>query len=462
MHPPNGVSPHNLFFMDRTIHVILKPLRRFAIQKTNASLLLFMATVIAMILANSPWEGTYHQLLSFPINLQAWTFNFFSHQGEPMSMLAFVNDALMAVFFFVIGLEIKQEILIGELCSVRKALLPVIAACGGMIVPVLFYILVCSSGPEARGAAIPMATDIAFALAVLGLLGKRVPLSMRIFLTALAVVDDIGGIIIIALFYSGEIASVPLLISIAILALLYVGGKLGIHNSLFYYVAGFIVWLLFLESGVHPTIAGVLVAFTVPARPVVKLDDFTCDMTGYLDMLDYTEVKQSKQAAVLTPTQIQVLNNIHSLADKTISPLQSIADKLHPLVNYLILPLFAFVNAGVTFGNIQPQTLLNVPLAVLAGLFVGKTVGIFSFSYLFVKSGIVSMPTGMSKRTLLGVSMLGGIGFTVALFIANLSFGSDTPVGIDLLNQAKLGVFSGSFISGLCGYLLLKKMLPKE
>ncbi|WP_099465520.1 MULTISPECIES: Na+/H+ antiporter NhaA [Parabacteroides] len=448
--------------MDRTIHVILKPLRRFAIQKTNASLLLFMATVIAMILANSPWEGTYHQLLSFPINLQAWTFNFFSHQGEPMSMLAFVNDALMAVFFFVIGLEIKQEILIGELCSVRKALLPVIAACGGMIVPVLFYILVCSSGPEARGAAIPMATDIAFALAVLGLLGKRVPLSMRIFLTALAVVDDIGGIIIIALFYSGEIASVPLLISIAILALLYVGGKLGIHNSLFYYVAGFIVWLLFLESGVHPTIAGVLVAFTVPARPVVKLDDFTCDMTGYLDMLDYTEVKQSKQAAVLTPTQIQVLNNIHSLADKTISPLQSIADKLHPLVNYLILPLFAFVNAGVTFGNIQPQTLLNVPLAVLAGLFVGKTVGIFSFSYLFVKSGIVSMPTGMSKRTLLGVSMLGGIGFTVALFIANLSFGSDTPVGIDLLNQAKLGVFSGSFISGLCGYLLLKKMLPKE
>ncbi len=462
MHPPNGVSPHNLFFMDRTIHVILKPLRRFAIQKTNASLLLFMATVIAMILANSPWEGTYHQLLSFPINLQAWTFNFFSHQGEPMSMLAFVNDALMAVFFFVIGLEIKQEILIGELCSVRKALLPVIAACGGMIVPVLFYILVCSSGPEARGAAIPMATDIAFALAVLGLLGKRVPLSMRIFLTALAVVDDIGGIIIIALFYSGEIASVPLLISIAILALLYVGGKLGIHNSLFYYVAGFIVWLLFLESGVHPTIAGVLVAFTVPARPVVKLDDFTCEMTGYLDMLDYTEVKQSKQAAVLTPTQIQVLNNIHSLADKTISPLQSIADKLHPLVNYLILPLFAFVNAGVTFGNIQPQTLLNVPLAVLAGLFVGKTVGIFSFSYLFVKSGIVSMPTGMSKRTLLGVSMLGGIGFTVALFIANLSFGSDTPAGIDLLNQAKLGVFSGSFISGLCGYLLLKKMLPKE
>ena len=320
--------------MDRTINVILKPLRRFAIQKPNASLLLFAATIIAMVLANSPWAHKYHLLLAFPIDLQAGQFNFFAHHGETMSMLAFVNDALMAVFFFVIGLEIKQEVLIGELSSVRKALLPIIAACGGMIVPVLFYMLVCNTPPEVNGAAIPMATDIAFALAVLGLLGKRVPLSMRIFLTALAVVDDIGGIIIIALFYSGHIAFEPLLISLIVLALLYVGGKFRVHNRLFFYIGGFIVWLLFLESGIHPTIAGVLIAFTVPARPVVKLDDFTCDMTGYLNMLDYTEVRQSRKAEVLTPTQIQVLNNIHTLADKTISPLQTIADKLHPLVNY--------------------------------------------------------------------------------------------------------------------------------
>lgn len=448
--------------MDRTIHVILKPLRRFAIQKPNASLLLFAATIIAMVLANSPWADRYHQLLAFPIDLQAGQFNFFAHHGETMSMLAFVNDALMAVFFFVIGLEIKQEVLIGELSSVRKALLPIIAACGGMIVPVLFYMLVCNTPPEVNGAAIPMATDIAFALAVLGLLGKRVPLSMRIFLTALAVVDDIGGIIIIALFYSGHIAFQPLLISLVILALLYVGGKVRIHNRFFYYIGGFIVWLLFLESGIHPTIAGVLIAFTVPARPVVKLDDFTCDMTGYLNMLDYTEVRQSRKAEVLTPTQIQVLNNIHTLADKTISPLQTIADKLHPLVNYVILPLFAFVNAGVTFGDIQPQTLVNVPLAVFVGLFVGKTLGIFSFSYLFACTPFASMPTGMSKRNLFGVSMLGGIGFTVALFIANLSFDANSAAGADFLNQAKLGVFTGSFISGLCGYLVLKWVLPKE
>lgn len=447
--------------MDRTINVILKPLRRFATQKSSASFLLFMATILAMILANSPWAYAYHHILSYPIDLQIGKFNLFSHHGEPMSMLAFVNDALMAVFFFVIGLEIKQEVLIGELSSVRKAILPVIAACGGMIVPVLFFLLVCNTGPEARGAAIPMATDIAFALAVLGLLGKRVPLSMRIFLTALAVVDDIGGIIIIALFYSGHIAYQPLLISLALLALLYAGGKMRVNNNLFYYIVGFFVWILFLESGIHPTIAGVLVAFTVPARPKINLNDFTCDMTGYLNMLDYTEVRQSKKAAVLTPTQIQVLNNIHSLADRTISPLQSIADKLHPMVNYLILPLFAFVNAGVTFGDIQPASLVNVPLAVFLGLFVGKTLGIFSFTYFFARTSLASMPAGMTRWNLFGVSMLGGIGFTVALFIANLSFNTTDAVGMDLLNQAKLGVFTGSFVSGLCGYLLLKKVLPK-
>lgn len=447
--------------MDNTINVILKPLRRFATQKSSASLLLFMATILAMVLANSPWSDAYHHILSHPIELHIGRFNLFSHDGETMPMLAFVNDALMAIFFFVIGLEIKQEVLIGELSSVRKALLPVIAACGGMIVPVICYALVCNTAPEVKGAAIPMATDIAFALAVLGLLGKRVPLSMRIFLTALAVVDDIGGIIIIALFYSSHIAVEPLLISLLLLVVLYLGGRMRVNNSIFYYIVGFFVWMLFLESGIHPTIAGVLVAFTVPARPKINLNDFTCDMTGYLNMLDYTEVRQSKKASVLTPTQIQVLNNIHLVANNTISPLQSIADKLHPLVNYLILPLFAFVNAGVTFGDIQPASLVNVPLAVFVGLFIGKTVGIFSFTYFFVRTRLASMPAGMTRLNLFGVSMLGGIGFTVALFIANLSFTGLDAAGIDLLNQAKLGVFTGSFVSGMCGYFLLKKVLPK-
>lgn len=447
--------------MEKTFHVILKPLRRFAVQKPNASLLLFVATILAMLLANSPFADKYQQFLLHPIELQAGNFSFFAHHGEPMTLLAFVNDALMAVFFFTIGLEIKQEVLIGELCSFRKALLPIIAACGGMVIPVLFYLLVCPSGSAASGAAIPMATDIAFALAVLGLLGNKVPLSLRIFLTALAVVDDIGGIIIIALFYSGEIAFQPLLISLVLLLVLYLGGKMKIYNRLFYYVLGFCVWMLFLESGIHPTIAGVLVAFTVPARPKLHLDCFRRDMGEYLEMLDASEAKCSNKATVLNSRQIHVLNNIHTLANHTISPLQTITDKLHPFVSYVILPLFAFVNAGVTFGDINPASIINVPLAVFLGLVVGKTLGIFSFSYISIKSGLISMPKGMNIKNLFAVSALGGIGFTVALFIANLSFDATTPEGLDLLNQAKLGVFSGSFASGLIGYFALRKYLTK-
>ena len=448
--------------MQKHLQVILKPLGRFAIQKPNASVLLFLATIIAMVLANSPLQENYHQFLKFPIKLNVGDFSFFTHHGEPMSMLAFVNDALMAVFFFTIGLEIKQEVLVGELRSFRKALLPIVAACGGMIVPVLFYVLVCPEGAAARGAAIPMATDIAFALAVLGLLGKRVPLSMRIFLTALAVVDDIGGIIIIALFYSGHVAFQPLLFSLVLLAVLYIGGKMKIYNQLFYYALGFCVWMLFLESGIHPTIAGVLVAFTVPARPKIQLEHFSEDMHAYLDMLDASEVKSGPRATVLTPHQIQVLHNVHVRTSHAVSPLQTIAHRLHPWVNNLILPLFAFVNAGVTFGDIQPESLLHIPMAVVLGLVLGKSLGIFSFSYAFIRTGLIQMPTGATMRRLFAVSMLGGIGFSVALFIANLSFDSTTPAGSDLLNQAKLGVFAGSLLAGVTGYFLLRWVLPKE
>lgn len=445
--------------MNRTIQVILRPLQHLASQKPNASILLFMATLLAMLLANSTLADAYHNILAYPVDLGR--FNPFMHHGEPMSMLAFVNDALMAVFFFLIGLEIKQEILIGELSSFKKAFLPIVAACGGMIVPVLVYYCVCSSAPGVRGVAIPMATDIAFALAVLGLLGKRVPLSMRIFLTALAVVDDIGGIIVIALFYSGSIAYQSLLLSLFLLAILYIGGKMRVDNMYFYYIIGFFVWMLFLEAGIHPTIAGVLVAFTVPARPVVKLDEFTQDMKGYLELLNIDKACESKLATILSSRQIQALNNIQILADKTVSPLQRMADSLHPFVNYVVLPLFAFVNAGVTFGDIQIASLPGVPLAVFLGLLVGKSLGIFSFTWLFVRLRLASMPTGATYKQLFGVAILGGIGFTVALFIANLSFAGMSEGGIDLLNQAKLGVFAGSFISGLCGYLFLRRVLPK-
>lgn len=438
----------------------IKSLSRFVTQKPNASLLLFIATVAAVVLANSPLAEPYGRFLEYPINLRFGDFLFFPHHGEPMPMIDFVNDALMAVFFFVVGMEIKQEILVGELSSVRKALLPVIAACGGMVVPVLVYLAVCHTGPAAHGAAIPMATDIAFALAALGLLGKRVPISLRVFLTALAVVDDIGGIIVIAIFYSSHIAVTPLLISAGLLAALYLGGRMNLHNVLFYYIGGFFVWLMFIESGIHPSIAGVLVAFTVPARPIVKLDAFAKEMREDLSLLDFSQVKHARRASVLSPAQVLILNNIHELGSKTISPLQRIVEKLNPMVNYLILPLFAFVNAGIRFEGIEPSTLAGIPLAIFLGLFVGKTVGIFLFSYLAAKARIVSISPDITKSSLFGVAILGGIGFTVSLFIANLSFAVLPDIGAALLNEAKLGIFVGSLISGFVGYWFLKRHLP--
>lgn len=440
----------------------IKPLPRFAIRKPNAGLLLFSATIAAIILANTPLGIYYERFLSSPISLQIGSLMIFSHHGEPMSLLTFVNDALMALFFFSVGLEIKQEILAGELSSVRKALLPVIAAIGGMIVPVLIFLIICHEQPAIKGAAIPMATDIAFALAVLGALGKRVPMSLKIFLTTFAVVDDIGGIIVIALFYSKHIFVTPLLISFLILGGLYIGSRVSINAKTFYYLGGFLVWMFFLESGIHPTIAGVLVAFTVPARSGMKLNEFEKEMKGNLELLDFSQDRHSGNVSVLNAGQIHILNNIHKLAYKTVCPLQQIIDQLHSMVNYLILPLFAFVNAGIRMERFDFSSLMHIPLAIVLGLFVGKTIGIYLFSYLFAKTGLISIPAGINKNSLLGVSMLGGIGFTVSLFIANLSFVSIPEIGATLLNNSKLGIFIGSFVSGVCGYIYLKRILPKE
>ena len=419
----------------------IRSLSRFVTQKPNASLLLFLTTIAAVVLANSPLVDAYNSCLEYPLDFRFDNFIFFPHHGQPMSLTTFVNDAFMAIFFFVVGMEIKQELLVGELSSARKALLPVIAACGGMIVPVLVYLSVCHSGPAAHGAAIPMATDIAFALAV---------------------VDDIGGIIVIAIFYSGHVAATPLLIALGVLVFLTVGGRLGIQHALFFYTGFFVVWYLFTQAGIHPTIAGVLVAFTVPARPKVKLDSFADNMRDHLASLDFTQARHAGKSTVLSPGQVLVLTNIHRLAAHTVSPLQSLVERLNPVVNYLILPLFAFVNAGVQFGGFDLSALAGIPLAIFLGLFVGKTIGIFTFSYLAAKARIVSISPEITKRALFGVSILGGIGFTVSLFIANLSFAAVPDIGDELLNEAKLGIFVGSLVSGIVGYFFLKHQLPER
>lgn len=433
------------------------PIRHFIRYKINSGALLLFVAVIAMIIANSPLKEHYNAWFAQEVVLQFGNFSLFHSHGSNMTFLAFINDALMAVFFFSVGLEIKRELLVGELSSPRKALLPVIAACGGMIIPILLFWSVSPEGPALKGAAIPMATDIAFSLGVLSLFGKRVPLSLKIFLTAFAVVDDIGGIIVIGLFYSGHLVTEYLLWSLLFIAILYLAGHLGISSKLFYIFFGIVIWYLFLNSGVHPTIAGVIVAFTVPARPRIYLPDYLSDIRQSLDRLSDRIIPRH---SILSNADLSVLKHIESISDKTISPLQSLDDNLQPLVNFVVMPLFAFANASVSFSGLTLSSLEGVTITVFFSLVVGKLIGIFTFTWLSIKSGLLVMPERMNTRNLFGISLLGGIGFTVSLFIANLSYANVPEEGVLLLNQAKLGIISGSVIAGICGYFVLRKVLP--
>lgn len=435
--------------------VILRTLKKFSSLNMLASLLLFMTAIMAAVIANSSWAPAYESFLSQELHLRVGDFNLFSHGGYALTMIEFINDCLMTVFFLSVGLEIKRELLVGELSSFRKAILPFIAACGGMIIPVLVYSsLVISGSPEARGSAIPMATDIAFSLGVLSLLGNRVPLSLKVFLTAFAVVDDIGGILVIAIFYSSEVALGYLLVAALLLTALYFMGKRGVTAKIFYLSIGIIIWYLFLQSGIHATISGVLLAFVMPARPRI-------DAGKYIKRI-HEVIKEfpvsGSDCIVLTNEQIARLKQVEFASDHVISPLQSLEDNLHGMVNFIILPLFAFANAGVVLGG-SGDIIGNVSIAVAAGLLLGKFVGIFLFTWLAISCKVASMPEGMNWKSVAGVSLLGGIGFTVSLFIANLSFAADYP---ELLNQAKFGVLVGTVLSGLLGYLVLKVVLPKE
>ncbi len=420
---------------------------------------LIAATVLALIIANIPsLNGYYNEFWTQPVILQIGDFNLFSHGGETMNMLQFINDALMAIFFFSIGLEIKREVLVGELASFRQALLPIIAACGGMLVPVLIFSYMSHGTNYTHGSAIPMATDIAFSISVLAMLGKRVPISLKIFLTTLAVVDDIGGIIVIATCYSTNVDYVPLLISVVLLLALFAGAKAKIQSKMFYFGIGGAVWYLFLNSGIHSTIAGVLVAFTIPAKPLFDPKKYVRSMRNALSQFTADDYGSLNDKVILSNQQMDLLKQVESMSDKVISPLQDLEDTLHPVVNYFILPLFAFANAGIFLLDMDPSSIFEgVSLAVILGLVIGKFVGIFSFSWLSIILGLTPKPAGATWSMIASVSVLGGIGFTVSLFIANLSFGSN----IDLLNHAKLGIVVGSILAGLLGFILLHITMPK-
>lgn len=426
--------------------------------------LLIAATALALIIANIPGINThYFEFWNQEVRLQLGDFNIFSHNGHPMSLLAFINDALMAVFFFSIGLEIKREVLVGELSSFKQALLPIVGALGGMIVPVLIFYYLSRGTDYAGGAAIPMATDIAFSLGVLSMLGKRVPVSLKIFLTTLAVVDDIGGIIVIAAFYSTHIDVMLLVYAAALFGVLLLGSLLRIKSKVFYLLIGGIIWFLFLNSGIHPTIAGVLVAFCVPATPVYAPKKYIKIIRNSISHFNADEDDaELEKRTILGKEQLNWLKEVESASDKVISPLQDLEDTLHPFVNYFILPLFAFANAGIFLLDMAPASVFEgISLSVILGLVIGKFLGIFLFSWTAVKLRWAPMPAHSDWNMMASIAMLGGIGFTVSIFIATLSFNAAIPAQADLLSHAKLGIVVGSLLSGIIAFFWLHLTLPK-
>ena len=430
----------------------------------TSSMVLIFFTILALICANVPViKNWYFSLWQLPVTLSIGGFNFFGHGGHSLSLGQMINDFLMAIFFLSVGLEIKREIRVGELSTREKALLPIIGACGGMIVPVLVFYLICpGDATMQRGLAIPMATDIAFSLGVLSVFRTRVPVGLKIFLAALAVADDLGGILVIALFYSSDIDVLFLILSAASVAAMVLGNFLKVRSKAFYVTIGLVLWYFMLNSGIHATIAGVIVAFCIPATLRRGTGHYLERIRTNIQQFPVIEVDDQHNTIVLTNQQINVLKSIESAADKMISPLQDLEDNLHFLINYIVIPLFAFANAGIDLSEMSIGSLFSgVGLAVMLGLVLGKFLGVLSFSWIAVKLRYVSLPANTTWKAFASVCVVCGIGFTVSMFIADLSY-AGVEGGAALLNQSKLAVLSASVISAVLGCVLLNKTLPKE
>ncbi|HSG11601.1 MAG TPA: Na+/H+ antiporter NhaA [Gammaproteobacteria bacterium] len=386
--------------------MVIDKLKEFLRLEAASGILLLIAAILAMIAVNTSADVWYDALLGIPVAIQFGEFEI----AKPL--LLWINDGLMAIFFFLIGLEVKRELLAGELSEPSRVVLPVIAAVGGMAVPAAIYSVINWGDPVAlKGWAIPSATDIAFALGVLALLGSRVPQTLKLFLMTLAIIDDLGAIVIIALFYTADLSIMSLLVAVASVAVLFLLNRKGVLSLTPYLLVGFVLWAAVLKSGVHATLAGVLVAFFIPFK------------------------KEPGE----TQTQLEKLEH-----------------DLHSTVAYGILPLFAFANAGVAFDGISVDTFFHpVPLGIAAGLFFGNQVGIFCFSWVAIKLGITTLPDGVNWVQLYGAALLCGIGFTMSLFIGSLAFEQGGP---DYAIDDRLGILLGSLVSGIAGYLVLRFM----
>lgn len=426
------------------IRKILKPAIQFFKLEQASGILLIAVAALAIVWANSPWAASYFSIWESKVS-----FGFGEFKIEK-DFLHWINDGLMAVFFFVVGLEIKRELLIGELSSVKNAVLPAVAALGGMIIPAVIYALMNTSGEAAKGWGVPMATDIAFVIGILSILGNRVPFALKIFLTAVAIIDDLGAVIVIAVFYSSNISFVLLGAAGMVLLVLVLLNFLHVRTPLVYALLGIILWFLFLKSGIHATIAGVVLAFTIPTKTRINGKEFFDTAAGALD--EMKEKGLAKDGRTISPEVGEVLYTIEDSCEKAIAPAHRFEHKLHPYVAFFIMPVFTLANAGVALGGIGSGVFNGVTLGIFGGLFLGKVIGVSLFSVIAVKTGLGVLPSGSNMRQLVGVGFLAGIGFTMSLFIAGLAFGT-----LDLLNFAKAGIIAGSVISGLVGFLVLKK-----
>ena len=423
---------------------LLSPIQGFLHQQTSGGVILLACTAFALAWSNSIWADSYNQIWHTKLTVGYGVFEL----SKPL--LLWINDGLMAIFFFVVGLEIKREILAGELSSIRQASLPIMAAIGGMLVPALIYFLLNAGGEGGSGWGIPMATDIAFALGVLALLGTRAPISLKIFLTALAIVDDLGAVLVIALFYTANISWISLLVALVVLVILLIVNRLGVRSPLVYGLLGVVLWVAFLKSGVHATIAGVLLAVTIPSRARINTRQFIEHSRVILDNFESASREENQRR--MNNDEQAALHALEETVEHVEAPLYRLEHILHPWVALFIMPIFALANAGVKLGDEFLATLTSpVSLGIILGLVLGKQIGITAFSWFAIKLKIAELPKGINMWHIYGVSCLAGIGFTMSLFISSLAFGETPPLTI-----AKTSILVASVVAGFIGWAFLR------
>jgi NhaA family Na+:H+ antiporter len=433
------------------IERIVRPFRAFVHQEASGGVLLLACTVLALVWANSPWAAGYADLWHTPVTVG------FGGLALSKDLQHWINDGLMAVFFFVVGLEIKRELLMGELAAPRRAALPIAAAAGGMLVPAALYALLNTGTPGAPGWGVPMATDIAFALGVLALLGSRVPVAIKVFVTALAVVDDIGAVVVIAVFYTPAVAWTPLAWAAALFVVLVALNRLGVRRPLPYAAVGVGLWLAVLLSGVHATVAGVLLAMVIPAKGRIDAGDFAQRGQALLDTFRRSSPAEPPAVALANEDQQAAVRALETACEDVETPLQRLEQSLHPWVAFAVVPLFALANAGVSLAAPDVGAAMSdrVTLGVLLGLVLGKQVGVTVFTWLAVQTRVAALPEGVAWRHVYGAAWLAGIGFTMSLFIASLAFADAA-----LLDRAKVGILLASLASGGVGWLILRGAGP--